>query len=161
MDREQFRWRFYDLTESGPGECIDWIGPSFVNRWGTKMGRVRWSGLPSTVASRVAYWIVHGDPLPPEVRHTCDRPICVNPDHLVPGTHADNMRDMRDRGRSRARQTHCRHGHEYAVFGVRRSTRGDGTSFRVCLECERQRVHAKRGPERRQHRGPRRKQRWG
>jgi hypothetical protein len=161
MDREDFRWRFYDLTACGPGDCIDWQGPTSTNRWGHVLGRVRWKGLPSTVAPRVAYWIIHGDPLPPEVRHTCDRPICVNPDHLIPGTHADNMRDMVERGRSRAKQTHCRTGHEYAVHGVRYATRGNGTRFRVCLECERLRTHVKRGPEKEHHRGPPRKQRWG
>jgi hypothetical protein len=34
------------------------------------------------------------------VRHTCDNKLCINPAHLLIGTHKENSRDMLLRGRS-------------------------------------------------------------
>ena len=44
----------------------------------------------------------HGPLGPLIARHTCDVPLCVNPDHVIPGTHADNVADKMGRGRHRA-----------------------------------------------------------
>lgn len=33
------------------------------------------------------------------VMHTCDNPPCCNPSHLVLGTQAENLADMRAKGR--------------------------------------------------------------
>ncbi len=52
-------------------------------------------------AHRVA-WMVYRGPIDAGqfVLHKCDNPLCVNPDHLYLGSHADNMRDMAVRGRT-------------------------------------------------------------
>lgn len=51
-------------------------------------------------AHRLAWALCNGeDPGSRVVRHTCDNPICINPEHLVIGTHRDNMDDMMRRGR--------------------------------------------------------------
>lgn len=34
------------------------------------------------------------------ILHTCDNPPCCNPDHLYPGTPAQNMIDKKNRGRA-------------------------------------------------------------
>lgn len=34
------------------------------------------------------------------VRHTCDNAWCINPEHLIIGTQADNIRDAVERGRN-------------------------------------------------------------
>lgn len=52
---------------------------------------------------RVAYCKAHGlsldDIAGKVVRHTCDNGRCINPEHLIIGTHLDNMQDMFERGR--------------------------------------------------------------
>ena len=53
-------------------------------------------------AHRVAYECFVG-PIPAglHVLHSCDHPACVNPQHLHVGTHAQNMREAVERGRTR------------------------------------------------------------
>lgn len=53
------------------------------------------------LAHRVS-WRIENGPIPEGnvIRHKCDNPSCINPDHLEPGTKADNSADMAERGRS-------------------------------------------------------------
>ena len=58
----------------------------------------------STVRLHRLAWEMHNaEPLPDGVvlMHTCDNPACCNPHHLVPGTQADNLKDMAAKGRGR------------------------------------------------------------
>jgi len=53
------------------------------------------------LAHRVS-WMLHRGEIPHghSVCHRCDTPACVNPDHLFTASHADNMADMRAKGRA-------------------------------------------------------------
>lgn len=61
---------------------------------------------------RVVYCQHHGIPLDAieglVVRHTCDNPRCINPDHLLIGTHQDNTNDKVSHNRQPKRESHGR-----------------------------------------------------
>ena len=63
-------------------------------------------------AHRLAYCdyhnIDHSDIKGQLVRHTCDNRKCINPEHLVIGTHQDNMDDMKKRNRTAKGEAHGR-----------------------------------------------------
>lgn len=60
---------------------------------------------------RYSFALSHGlemDELPEEVMHSCDVPICVNPEHLIDGDHVSNMIDRRDKRRDSNMSFHFR-----------------------------------------------------
>jgi hypothetical protein len=90
------RLEFFSIPEPNSG-CLLWLG------------RVRTNGYPqinvdgaSRAAHRVALEQKLGRPLLPGefACHKCDVKICINEDHLFPGSHADNMADMKAKRRA-------------------------------------------------------------
>jgi hypothetical protein len=81
-------------------ECWLWYGHASPKGY----GKINVDGVPRLV-TRVVFQQTYGY-LPPVVRHRCDKPPCVNPAHLEPGTLADNNADMAERGRASRGERH-------------------------------------------------------
>lgn len=93
--------RFWSyVSKTSDEDCWIWLGGKSKNYGMFSLGRDDSPRL--LMAHRVSY-AIHNDLTPQELpkllRHTCDNPSCVNPHHLLGGTHKDNTRDMFERGR--------------------------------------------------------------
>lgn len=125
-------------TESG---CWEWRGSRDANGYGRFSRR---DG--SHLAHRIVYSLLVGGLRDDEVlRHRCDNPPCVNPDHLTPGTPADNVEDASKRNRlysySRPDVTHCRNGHDVTQPGSLSTVNSKGRNpHRTCVQCAKDRM---------------------
>jgi len=131
-------WRKVDRS----GDCWFWTG--FVNLSGYGTVNIN---RKLRLVHRVAVAIRDGSiQAGVVVRHSCDRTLCVHPEHLLLGTQADNMRDRGERGRTAAGanhfnslKTHCPVGHEYTPENTYLDPRG----WRLCRTCRTKRVLGK------------------
>ena len=105
-----------------PDGCWNWQGTLEENNY----GRVWFRG--KTIAAHRAVWIASGHELADdlELDHLCRNHSCVNPAHLEPITHDENIR------RKALAQTHCKHGHPLSGENLIVTNRQ-----RQCRECRR------------------------
>lgn len=76
------------------GECLEWQG--CFNTDGYPRAGV--SGNSNIKVHREVFFYYCGY-YPSVVRHSCDNIKCINPNHLLPGTIQDNVKDCIERGR--------------------------------------------------------------
>ena len=99
------------VSRGPPNSCWIWRGPTAPGK-SLIYGCLYWNGSLKK-AHRVAYEIATGAiPEGVLVRHICDVPLFVNPDHLVLGTWADNVRDTSLRHKFAARSKHLPGAHK-------------------------------------------------
>jgi hypothetical protein len=116
--------------------CWPWTGPLSPKGYGSFAVAAR-----PHVASRVAYELAVA-PVPAglELDHLCRNPACVNPYHLEPVTHWENMARARPfvdplkYGAWLKNRTSCKNGHEFTP-GNTWTRHSRGRSHRVCKEC--------------------------
>ena len=117
---EERAWRNYWKRVDKSGECWVWLGPKAANGYGRVGFLGQWRA-----AHRVSWEALHG-PVPEglELDHLCRVRECVNPGHLEPVTHAENMR------RAAVLRTHCAKGHEFTETNTVTSA-----GYRQCRTC--------------------------
>lgn len=93
--------RFWSkVRKAGEDECWLWLGGKDQHGYGRMSSYRNHSPLR---ANRVSWLIhIHNSSLKStdHVCHRCDNPSCVNPNHLFIGSQADNMLDMKLKGRA-------------------------------------------------------------
>lgn len=96
IDIEKHRQMILDNTRINPETgCWEWT--KFRDPLGYARIHIRDRVF---LVHRVSYFVFIDEiPNDMDICHRCDNPSCCNPDHLFPGTHSDNMRDMVRKGR--------------------------------------------------------------
>lgn len=117
------------VTESG---CWIWLGACQPTGYSV----VRFNGKAAR-AHRVIYKIVFGSiPEGFELDHLCRVRCCVNPHHMEPVTHTENLRRGETIGAKNRMKTHCSNRHELTAENIWI----DGKGRRRCRQCNRDNV---------------------
>jgi predicted XRE-type DNA-binding protein len=94
--------KFWSKVEKGEtGECWNWkAGLSSKGYGGIK---IKYHGITWNYAHKLSFYLAFGVNAAQYglvIRHKCDNPKCVNPDHLLMGTKKENTADMLERKRN-------------------------------------------------------------
>lgn len=117
--------------------CVLWT--AYVDREG--YGRTNYRGRP-VEAHRAAYECLVG-PIDPrlELDHLCRNRRCVNPDHLEPVTHRENVLRGAAFSAANSRKTHCKRGHPFEPANTYTNPSTGSRECRACARLNQSRAH--------------------
>jgi len=126
--------RFWSRVDQGAADdCWPWRKKLNPKGYG-----LFWDGNTTTTAPRIALILsTGGDRQGLQTRHTCHRPACCNPKHLIWGDGAQNVQDSVQAGRRKhlIGETHNRALLTEVDVRLIRSRHAEGQSLRVLARC--------------------------
>jgi len=128
-DDQWFSADRYTISDTG---CWVWSGCLQKDGYGSCNRR-----MGQSLAHRAFYVFFCGAiPEGKEIDHTCRNRACVNPDHMEPVTHQENVArsvHVPDRHRN-GKKTHCKRGHAFDAVNTVLEKEGD-RQRRKCRTC--------------------------
>lgn len=117
--------------------CWVWTGAVFRKPYGS-YGQLRMENR-CVRAHRISYETFVG-PIPEglELDHLCHNTLCINPAHLEPVTHHENMQRRKD-----SNQPHCKHGHLYTPETTHIRSCDGVRECRICMRARSLRYYYK------------------
>lgn len=135
-------WRQRLISDSHSVEGC-WLWRKHVDKSG--YARTTYAKDYEQLAHRLSYRLFKGEiPDGLTIDHLCRRRYCINPDHLDAVTQRENVLRGEGVAARRARQTHCKRGHEFSrenTYIFRNGRRG----CRSCAKSARRRRYLETG----------------
>lgn len=139
-------WEKVNKTDD-PNDCWEWQATKTKGGYGY-IAEMKKGKLTRYRAHRLSYCFHHGlkyNQIPVFLFccHLCDNRPCVNPYHLVLGTHKFNIEDALRKGRFTSKRTFCQRGHRLSGNNIIFKSNGN-RNCRACQNAAKRRYNHRR-----------------